>query len=118
MQNLGTVLFRGRSGEQYRFQVWPIGTKFKALAAVCVFSKRIYCNRNFSSIASHDCVHIWHTEDLSTLGYDEADIQGSNCICVYLAPDARRRVLVERDLTESLGLWKDAFQRQPGTNDA
>jgi hypothetical protein len=110
MANLGAVMFRGRSGETYRFQVWPVGAKFRPLGAVCIFSKRVFRNRNFTTAASHECIHIGETADLSTLVYRESYLGDADCICVYLVPDAERRAAVERDLAESLGIWNARFR--------
>lgn len=115
MANLGTVVFRGHSGEKYRFQVWPVGTKFKTLAAVCVFTKRSFRNRNFTDTASHECVHIGQTPDLSGLPYDAPYLEGIDCVCVHLVANAEQRLRVEQDLAESLGLWNKAFRVDLGT---
>jgi len=110
MVNLGTVMFRGHSGSRYRFQVWRVGTKFKPVSGVCVFTRRTFPNRNFTDTASHECLHIGHTTDLSRLSYDADYAAGSDCICVHLAADVEACAAVERDLTESLGVWNEAFR--------
>lgn len=110
MANLGAVVFHGRSGQSYRFQVWPVGTRFKPLAAVCLFSRRRFVNRNFAATASHECLHLGETLDLSTLRYDSKYAAGADCVCVHLLPDAQQRREVARDLDAALGLWNSAFR--------
>lgn len=114
MAHLGAVTFSGHSGERYRFQVWPVGTKFKPLAAVCLFTKRSFSNRNFADTASHECLHIGHTADLSALSYDAAYAAGSDCICVHVVADAAEREAVERDLAAALGVWNQKFHVELG----
>jgi hypothetical protein len=123
MAHLGTVFFRGRSGTRYRFDVWPLGTAFKPLAAVCLFTKRAFRNHNFSATASHECMHIGQTRDLSALSYDAGYASGSDCICIHVVADGEQRAACERDLAESLGLWSEAFRvdlekQRPGASRA
>lgn len=122
MTTLGTVLLRGLSGRTYRFQVWPLGTQFKRVGAVCVFSKRAFRNRTFAHNASHECLHIGQTDDLSTLACDIREVGASDCVCVYVASDVKERLLVEDDLAQSLGVWNDRFRlelsRRPPASDA
>jgi hypothetical protein len=110
MSSKGTIVFRGRSGEQYRFQIWPLGTRFKALGAVCLLSKRSHKNRNFAQTASHECIHIGQTGDLSALAYDASCFKHADCICVYLSPSEEHRTAVENDLVDSLGTWNAKFR--------
>src|SRR5688500_12434171 len=37
---IGSVVFNGRSGEKYCFEVWPVETRFKPAAAVYFVTKR------------------------------------------------------------------------------
>jgi hypothetical protein len=110
MSSRGTIVFRGRSGEQYRFQIWPLGTRFKALGAVCLLSKRSHKNRNFAQTASHECIHIGQTADLSALSYDASCFKDADCICVYLSQSEEHRTAVENDLIDSLGTWNAKFR--------
>jgi hypothetical protein len=109
MINHGTVVFRGASGEKYRFQVWPLGTKFRAAGAVCLFSKQSFPNRTFAQRASYQCICVGHTPDLSQLGYDLPQLSSADCVCVYLADEEQQRVHVQRDLLEGLGIWHENF---------
>lgn len=110
MPSMGSVVFRGQSGERYRFRVWPVGTQFKQLAGVCLVSRRSYENRTFGGAASHECQHIGQTADLSQLAYDSAWFSNANCVCVYLADNEAHRLFVEQDLLSSLGTWNTRLQ--------
>jgi hypothetical protein len=99
------VVFRGKSGERYRFQTWPIGTAFKPVAAVYVVTKRTYEDRTFTTKASHQPLAIGETPDLSATFVGKADMKalaakGANCICVLAIAEPERRSHVERDLIE------------------
>lgn len=111
MAHLGTVFFRGQSGARYQFEAWPLGTRFKSLSAVCLFTKRSFRNHNFTGTASHECVHIGQTDDLAALSYDPHYVAGSDCICIHVLKNSEQRLAVERDLAESLGRWQvSSFQ--------
>jgi len=105
----GTVVFRGESGERYRFQVWPLGTRFKAVGAVCIFSKRTFSNPTFTQTASHKCLCIGETSDLSRLPYQLPQASSADCVCVYLAGEEQQRHSVQRDLLDGLGVWSSTL---------
>jgi hypothetical protein len=99
------IVFRGKSGERYRFQAWPIGTSFKAVAAVYVVTKRTYEDRTFTTKATHQPLAIGETPNLAATFVGKSDMKalaakGANCICVLAVADAERRSHVERDLVE------------------
>ena len=98
----GSVFFGGKSGEKYHFQVWPLETRFKSVAAVYFVTKRAYDNSTYRR-ACHDGIYIGQTENLSGSLAAEAQLErfrkfGANCVCVYLLPDEERRIAVEQDL--------------------
>jgi hypothetical protein len=98
----GSVTFGGKSGEKYHFQVWPLGTRFKSLAAVYFVTKRAYDNSTYRR-ACHDGIYIGQTENLADALAVEAQLQrfrkfGANCVCVHVLADEARRVAVEQDL--------------------
>jgi hypothetical protein len=97
--------FQGKSGERYAFQAWPLGTRFKAIGAVFIFTKRTFEDRTFTSKASHQVLRIGQTASLTASLVSAAEAhkigaQGANCICVYSEPIEARRTAVERDLLE------------------
>ncbi len=100
-----TVVFRGASGEKYRFQVWPLGTRFKALGAVCLLTRRRHTNPNFTESVSHECLRLGQTSDLSLLAYDSACFKDADSICVYLSQDGEHRSFVTDDLLRGFAPW-------------
>lgn len=112
MKKTSTICFRGRSGQEYCFQVWPTQTNFKPLAGVYVLTKRVFANPNFPGAASHECVGIGATEDFSQIpgGKDRA---GANSICVLAVPGAAERAAIEQDLVEANLRGWGALARDP-----
>jgi hypothetical protein len=100
-----TMRFQGKSGQRYSFQAWPLGTRFKAIGAVFVFTKRTFEDRTFTTKASHQLLGIGQTASLTATLASAAEAQkigarGANCICIYSEPNEARRAAVERDLLE------------------
>ena len=98
----GSVIFSGKSGEEYRFQVWPLETRFKAVAAVYFVTRRAHENNTYRR-ACHDGIYIGQTENLADSLAAQAQLDrfgkyGANCVCVYLLADEERRIAVEQDL--------------------
>lgn len=98
----GSVSFGGKSGEKYPFQVWPLDTRFKSVAAVYFVTRRAYEDNTYRR-ASHEGIYIGQTDNLA--GSLDAHPQlerfrklGANCLCVYLVADEARRIAVEQDL--------------------
>jgi hypothetical protein len=99
---IGSVVFNGRSGEKYCFEVWPMETRFKPMAAVYFVTKREAGNGTYNR-AGHEHMFLGHTPDISgPLGTDTQlawfDKHGANCVCVYLAESASRRMAIQQDL--------------------
>jgi len=102
MTQVGSVTFTGKSGEHYRFDVWPVETRFKALAAVYFVTKRTYENATYRR-ASHESIYIGQTASLADPLGTGAQLtcftkHGANCICIHLHPSEERRQAVEQDL--------------------
>lgn len=98
----GGITFSGKSGEKYYFQVWPLETRFKSVAAVYFVTKRVHENNNFHR-AGHEEIYIGQTEDLTVPFATQSQLDcfkqhGANCICVFPALSAERRLAVEQDL--------------------
>ena len=102
--NGSIITFKGKSGERYRFQAWPIDAKFKAIAGVFVVTRRACENRTFPTKASHHALAVGQTASLdSAITRAERTKlieQGANCICVYAAADEARRMEIETDLVD------------------
>lgn len=101
----GSIFFSGKSGEKYHFQVWPMETRFKPVAAVYLVTKRAYDNNSYRR-ACHDAIYIGQTEDLSGALAAGAQLErfkkfGANCICVLALADEARRIAIEQDLLDA-----------------
>jgi len=110
MTSKGYIMFAGASGARYHFHVWPLGTRFRALGAVCLLSKRDYRNHDFAQTASHELLHIGQMSDLSRLDYGAPCFDHANCICVYAASSEEHRQFVEDDLADALSTWNVRFR--------
>ena len=109
-QKSSTITFKGKSGERYRFQAWPIDTKFKAMGGIYIVTKRECLDRTFPTKATHQCLAIGQTADLSASALTAAELsklttQGANCICVHAVVNEARRVEIEKDLIEGNEQW-------------
>jgi hypothetical protein len=104
-QKSSIIHFKGKSGERYRFQAWPMNTKFKAIGGIYVVTKRACENRTFPTKASHQPLAIGQTGDLAasfvtTSERNKLVDQGANCVCVCPVADETRRLEIEKDLIE------------------
>jgi hypothetical protein len=100
-----SIIFNGKSGERYRFQVWPIATKFKALAAVYIVTKRTFDDPTFATKASHHALAIGETANLGAAFFTKPELealiaQGADYICVCAVADASERAKVAKDVVE------------------
>lgn len=98
----GTINFSGASGRRYAFQVWPMETRFKPLAAVYFVTKRAYRNRTYRT-ASHDAIYIGHTDSLADAFGGGVSPERflkfeANCVCVHPLIDPVQRAAVVADL--------------------
>jgi len=98
----GNITFVGKSGERYPFEVWPLETRFRPLAAVYFVTKRAYGSDTYRR-ASHDAIYIGRTEDLAGSLADPAALAryakfGANCVCTLVIEGLERGLAVEQDL--------------------
>ncbi len=103
---IGTVVFSGKSGEKYRFEVWPMETRFKPMAAVYYVTKREAPAGTTFNRAGHEHLFLGHTPDISgplgtTAQLAWFNANGANCVCVYAAETEERRSAIKRDLEEA-----------------
>jgi hypothetical protein len=96
---LATATWTGQSGENYSFTVYPINTRFRAVGAVYIFSKRTISNGS----ATHRFIYIGETGDLSTRfdNHHKANCiakNEANCISIHLEDSDDRRLEIETDL--------------------
>jgi hypothetical protein len=98
----GGITFSGKSGEKYYFQVWPLETKFKSVAAVYFITKRVHDNNTYRR-AGHEEIYIGQTGNLADPFATQSPLDcfrkhGANCVCVYPATSEQHRIAVEQDL--------------------
>ena len=114
MNKASTIYFRGRSGREYCFQVWPAGTHLKAVAGIFILTKRVFNNPTFATSASHECLGIAATDDLSTIAAATAK-SAATYICVRAEPNVEERAAIEQDLIgASLRGW-NALAKLPAS---
>jgi hypothetical protein len=104
MARLGDVMWTGRSGRQYRFQTWSFDTRFQAMGAVFLVTRRVMTNDNKTyRRASHEILRAGQTAKLSDPLASHADLEslersGANCVCVFPEADEGHRQSVLDDL--------------------
>lgn len=100
MASLGRTVLKGRSGKQYRFKVFPLGTRFRSLSGVYVIAHR---DRGVKGGYRHRVLYVGLTEDFSQpfakhhKAPDFAE-HGANCICVQSDVSEESRMAKEQDL--------------------
>ena len=100
MASLGKSTFKGRSGKQYRFRVFPWGTRFRKISGVYVVANRA---QGIDGGHRHTVLYVGHTEDFSQPFAKHRKAQdfaqhGANCICVQSDGSEESRLEKERDL--------------------
>jgi len=100
MPSLGTTTFKGGSGHQYRFKVFPLGTRFRKISGIYIITNR---RREANGQYRHAVVQVGHTADFSLplVARDQAtDLtqKGANCVCVQSDGSEASRLKKERDL--------------------
>jgi hypothetical protein len=103
---ISSVSFKGKSGQAYRFEAWPIDTKFKAIGGVYIVTCRTFEDRTFRTKASHRSLALGQTASLANPLLTKTELskltgQGANCVCVCAVSDAVRRASIEKDLIEA-----------------
>lgn len=105
----GNINFTGKSGRLYPFQVWPIDTRFKPVAAVYFITKRAFRNRTYNT-ASHDAIYIGQTGSLADAFGAAVSLERflkheANCVCVHPLADPQQRIAAVDDLLGAHGTY-------------
>jgi hypothetical protein len=100
MASLGKTMFKSESGKQYRFRVFPLGTRFRKVSGVYVIA---YRERRGEGTHRHKILYVGNTEDLSQpfeahRKAEDLKRLGANCICVQSDDSEESRSAKERDL--------------------
>jgi hypothetical protein len=100
MPRLGTLTLPGRSGGQYKFNAYALGTAFKeGLSAVYVLTRRTH--RDSVGRFRHKPLLIGQTANLrQPLELDARTMaaSGANCICVHREQNETARAAIRQDL--------------------
>ena len=104
MASLGMTTFRGRSGKQYRFKVFPLGTRFRKISGVYVVACR---DRGTNGGHRYTALLAGCTVDFSQPlsaqpQAQHCERQGANCICVLKDESEDSRLAAEQDLSAAL----------------
>lgn len=98
--SLGKIVFKGKSGTEYEFEIYEYGQTFKALGAVYAITKQSVHQDN---TIWHTRVYVGETGDLSER-FDDHHKEpcfgrnGANRICIHLCANKRDRLTIEDDL--------------------
>jgi hypothetical protein len=103
MPSLGKTIFKGKSGNVYRFRVYPLNTRFRKISGVYVIGSR-ECTSGSNRVVA---LYVGHTEDFSRpldkhLKAKDFVEQGANCICVQSDAVEESRSTKEQDLIAAL----------------
>ena len=104
MASLGATTFKGRSGKQYRFKVFPLGTRFRKISGIYVVACRA---QGANGGHRYTVLYAGHTEDFSQPFAEHPKApdcarHGANCICVQKDVSEESRLGKERDLIAAL----------------
>ena len=103
MASLGTIIFTGKNGKKYEFDIYEFGTKFKPLSAVYFITNRI---KQSDNSYNHTRIYVGETDDLSTR-FDNHHKDNcfkkhkANCTCIHLDNSEKSRLEKEKDLIEN-----------------
>jgi hypothetical protein len=105
MATYGNITFRGKSGEKYYFQAWPLATRFRSVGAVYFVTKRAFNDQTYRRRACHEAIFIGQTGNLADPFGTQLQLgcfnkHGANCVCVYLDANEERRLAAEQDLID------------------
>jgi hypothetical protein len=101
------VVFSGKSGATYRFQVWSLETTFRAVPAAYIVTRRAQSSSSYNS-GAHEVVYIGEAASLADPFATAADFacfrkHGANCICVYRVEHEQLRREAALDLALAHG---------------
>lgn len=100
MAKISTIIYKGKSGKSYEFNVYPITEECKDESGVYVFSKRL---KNDKGIFEHTVIYVGKAKSFESRFYnhhkdDCIDKNGANCICLINIKNEKDRDAAELDL--------------------
>jgi hypothetical protein len=102
------VVFTGKSGERYRFDVYAIAGKLPAVPGVYVVTRRALDERNFATRGTHRTLAIGEAADVAAAFSGKSEMKtlethGATSICIRAVLDRPSRARIEQDLIEGNG---------------
>jgi hypothetical protein len=93
-------MFKSKTGKQYRFKVFPLGTRFRKLSGIYVIAYRAHSG---DGSHRHKILFVGNTADFSQPFEKHRKAQdllrlGANCICVQSDTSEKSRQEKEQDL--------------------
>lgn len=103
MAKLSTMKFKGNSGMEYSFDVYPIETTWRDGVAAVYFVTRRY--QKDDGKYYHEELYVGQTADLRTRHASHHrqgcfDRHNANCLCILQEPVEQQRLAIERDLIQ------------------
>lgn len=101
MAKLATMKFRGASGREYSFDVYPFDTTWRDNVAAVYFVTRRYQKEDGKYY--HDEIYVGETTNLKERFQKHHKIEcfyrkNANCICILLESNLDTRLSIEADL--------------------
>jgi hypothetical protein len=105
MASLGKATYKSKSGNQYRFKVFPLNTRFRKIGGIYLIARRGHSNHGGHR---HKVLFVGHTNDFSQPFERHRKAQelkqlGANCICVQSDQSEESRLGKERELIVAFG---------------
>ncbi len=103
MTKISNAAFKGASGNEYPFNVYPFNTTFKEVAAVYIVS---YRHKKPTEGYIHTFIYIGQTDNLKERfeNHHQANCfkeNKANVICTHQEDDAKKRLEIESDLLKN-----------------
>jgi hypothetical protein len=100
MASLGKARFKSGTGKQYRFKVFPLGTRFRKISGIYLIACRAH---NTDGAHRHKILYVGNTEDFSQPFEKHRRAKdlvrlGANCICVQSDESEESRQAKAQDL--------------------
>lgn len=104
MPSMGHAVFRGKSGQTYRFKVYPLGTKLRPLSGIYLVTNRC---RNKQGGYQYITLYVGATNDLSQPIAEHpkaSDFKrhGANSICLQSDNSEESRIAKQVDISAAL----------------
>ncbi len=98
MASLGKAKFKSKSGNRYRFKVFPLNTRFRKISGIYLIACRHHSSQGGHR---HKILYVGNTEDISQPFEKHRKAQdlmrlGANCICVQSDESEESRLGKER----------------------